>query len=147
MGHTGYYQKFIWNYASITTPIKKLLKKVESFTWLENYQEEINILKEKLVSAPILVYPDWNKKFHVHIDASEISLGVVLAQPGEGNLDHLSYFSNRKFLNVEKNYTKTEREALTMVYSLQNFRHYLLGGLFNFFMDNSELRYLVNNRS
>jgi hypothetical protein len=96
--------------------------------WSEECQAALNILKEKLVSAPILVYPNWNKQFHVHIDASGIALGVVLAQPGEGSLDHPIYFSSRKLSTTEKNYTTTEREALAMVYSLQKFRHYLLGG-------------------
>eukprot|EP00253_Pinus_taeda_P004862 PITA_04862 len=52
----------------------------------------MNILKEKLVSAPILVYLDWNKQFHVHIHASGIALGIVLVQPGKGDLDHPIYF-------------------------------------------------------
>ena len=37
---------------------------------------------------PILVFPDWNKEFHVHIDTSYVVLGVVLTQAGEGDLDH-----------------------------------------------------------
>jgi hypothetical protein len=83
-------------------------------------------------------------EFHVHIDASEIYLGVILAQLGEGNLYHPIYFSNKKIPQVECNYTTTEREALAMVYSLQKFRHYLLGGPFKFFTDHSTLKYLVN---
>ena len=38
----------------------------------------------------------------------------------------------------------TEREGLVMVYALQNFRHYLLGGHFKMFIDHSTLKYLVN---
>ena len=38
-----------------------------------------------------------------------------------------------------------EREGLAMVYALQNFRHYLLGGHFKMFTDHSTLQYLVNN--
>ena len=40
------------------------------------------MLKAKMASAPILVFPDWNKEFHVHVDASSVALGVVLEQPG-----------------------------------------------------------------
>ena len=45
---------------------------------------------------------------------------------------------------MNKNYTTKEREGLVMVYALQNFRIYLLGGHFNIFIDHSALKYLVN---
>ena len=79
---------------------------------------------------PILLLLDWNKEFHVHIDASSVALGVVLVQPGEGDLDYPIVFASRKLSFVEKNYKTIEREGLTMVYVLQKFRHHLLGGHF-----------------
>jgi hypothetical protein len=60
-------------------------------------------------------------EFHVHIDASNIVLGAILVQPGEGNIDHPIYFSSRKLSQAEHNYTTIEREGLAMVYSLQKF--------------------------
>ena len=53
-------------------------------------------------------------------------------------------FASRKLSTVEKNYTTTKREGLAMVYALQKFRHYLLGGHFKMFIDHSVLKYLVN---
>jgi len=103
----------------------------------------LNKIKERLVSAPILVYPDWNKMFHVHINVSQIALGVVLAQSGE-KMDHIVYYTRRKLSMAEKNYTTTKQEALAMVYSLQKFRHYLLGTPFKLFIDHSALKYPVN---
>ena len=58
------------------------------------------------------------KPFHVHVDASGITLGIVLTQPGEGDIDHPIAYSSRKLSTVEKNYTTTEREGLAMVYAL-----------------------------
>jgi hypothetical protein len=78
------------------------------------------------------------------VDASSIALGAVLAQPGEGELDHRLCFASRKLSTAEKNYTMTEREGLEMVYALQKFRHYLLGSHFKMYTDHSALRYLVN---
>ena len=49
-----------------------------------------------MVTAPILVFPDWEKTFHVHVDASAISLGAILAQPRAGYLDHHIEFARRK---------------------------------------------------
>jgi hypothetical protein len=71
-----------------------------------------------MVIAPILVFLDWSKEFHVHVDGSSIVLGVVLAQPGEGDIDHPLYFSSRKLSTAEVNYTTTERAGLAMVYAL-----------------------------
>ena len=92
-----------------------------------------------MASAPILVFPDWNKEFHVNIDASSTALGVVLAQPGEGDLDHPIVYASRKLSFAEHNYTTNEREGLAMVYALQKFRNYLLGGPFKMFTDHSAL--------
>ena len=80
----------------------------------------------------------------MHVDASSTTLGVVLAQPGEGDLDHPIAYASRKLSFAEQNYTTTEREGLAMVYALQKFRHYLLGGHFKMFTDHSALQCLVN---
>jgi hypothetical protein len=77
--HTRYYPLFIENYASITAPLEQLLNKSESFRWTWDYDKEFDLLKEKLSTAPILTYPSWKIEFHVHIDASSITLGVILA--------------------------------------------------------------------
>ena len=97
-----------------------------------------------MATTPILIFLDWKKEFHVHVDASSIELGIVLTQPGEGAIDHPIAFASRKLSTTDKNYTTTEREGLAMVYALQNFRHYLLGGHFKMFTDHSVVNYLVN---
>jgi hypothetical protein len=96
-----------------------------------------------MVTAPILVFPDWSKEFHVYVDASSIALGTMLAQPGVVDIEHLLAFSRRKLSTTEINYTTIEREGITMVYALQKFQHYLLGGHFRMFTDHSALKYLV----
>lgn len=124
--------------------MKKQLKKDRKFTWNEECQKSFDVLKEKLVIAPILEFLDWEKKFHVHVDASSISLGVVLAQEGEGDIYHPMNFSGQKLSTTRNNYTTTEREGITMVYAFQNYRHYLLGAHFEMCIDHYALKYLVN---
>ena len=143
--NTRYYYKFFKGYATITTPMEKLLNKDATFVWSLEFHGRFDTLKANMASTPILVFPYWNKEFHVHVDASSVVLGVVLVQPGEGDLDHSIAFSSMKFSFAEKSYTKTDREGLAMVYALQKFRNYLLGGHFKIFTDHSALKYLVNN--
>ena len=145
LGHTGYYHNFIKGYTTITTPMEKLLKKDASYEWTQECQGSFDTLKAKMASVPIWVFLDWDKEFHVHVDASYIAVGVILAQPGEADLDHPITYSSRKLSFAERNYTATEREGLVMVYALQNFQHYLLGVHFKMFIDHSTLQYLVNN--
>lgn len=109
------------------------------FQWIDDCKFSLDTLMEKLATTPFLVHPDWDKQFHVHINASGITLGAVLAQPRETIVDHLVYFASCKLSNAEWNYTTTEREALAMVYSLQKFHHYFLGGKFKFFTNHSAL--------
>ena len=61
LGHTGCYRKFIRGYAEVTAPMEKLLKKYVKFQWNEKCQESLDVLKNKMVTAPILVFPSWKK--------------------------------------------------------------------------------------
>jgi hypothetical protein len=118
LGHIGYYKKFIKGYAQITTIMENLLRKDTKFHWNDECQHSLDTLKETMVTAPILVFPDWEKTFHVHVDASSIQLGAILAQPRVGELDHPIAFVRRKLSDSEQNYNMTEREGLAMVYAL-----------------------------
>ena len=73
-----------------------------------------------------------------------VALGMVLMYPGEGSIDNPIAFARRKLSIVEKTYTTKEREGLAMVYALQKFIHYLLGGHFKMYTNHSALKYLVN---
>jgi hypothetical protein len=127
LGHDGYYRKLIKGYAKITTPMEDILKKYCQFHWTEECQQSFDTLKQKMVTVPILVLPDWSKEFHVHVDASSIALGALLLELGTRDIDHPLPFSSRKLSIYEINYTTTKREGLAMVYALQKFHHYLLG--------------------
>jgi hypothetical protein len=73
------------------------------------------------MTTPILVFPYWSKEFHLHMDASSITLGLILTKPREGDIDHPIAFAGRKLSESENNYNTIEREGLSMVYALQKF--------------------------
>ena len=82
--------------------MEKLLKKDAKFVWNEDCQGSLDKLKNKMATVLILIFPNWKKEFHVHVDASSIALGTVLTQPGEGTIDHPIAFTNKKLSTIEK---------------------------------------------
>ena len=79
----------------------------------------------RLITAPILRYPDFSKPFWVETDASKEAVAAVLAQKdSKGKLRPIGYVSRTTSI-YEKNYTVTELECLALVYGMKQFRCYL----------------------
>ncbi|MCO5548151.1 hypothetical protein L7F22_001609 [Adiantum nelumboides] len=131
MGYCGYYRRFIYLYAIIAKPLYALITK---FEWTDECEKAFQILKQQLISAPILKASDWDKIFHVHVDASAFAIGCILAQPGEKNMDFPISYSSRQLNSAKKSYKTTEREDLGMIYAVKKFRHYLLSS-FSYIVD------------
>ena len=74
-----------------------------SFIFDESHIKAFVELKEKLVSAPIIISLDWRKPFEVMCDASGVALGVVLGQRRDKILHPIYYAS--KALNEAKRTT------------------------------------------
>ena len=96
-----------------------------------------------MVNAPFLAFHDW-KQLYVHVNESWISLGAILSHLGEGEMDHPVIFPVGSYNKWSGDYTTIEREGLAIIYVLQKFHRYLLGGYFKFFTDHYDLKYLVN---
>ena len=81
-----------------------MLREYQEFEWTEECDISFEKLKRKLVKAPILRFPNWSTKFHVHIDASGLAIGAILTQLGDDGMDHPIFYSNRKLNKAERNY-------------------------------------------
>ena len=83
LGHVSYYRRFIYKFAVICIPLTKLLKKPLPDSpdpiWTKECTIAFETLKQRLVSAPILVTPCWTKQFEVYVDASNVAIGSVLS--------------------------------------------------------------------
>jgi len=100
--------------------------------------------KNQYVQAFISISPNWELEFHVHTYASHLVVITILAQNPISKFDQLVMYASRLLNLAERNYANTKREALTMVYVLQKFIHYLLGSRFIFYVDHMALVCLVN---
>ena len=142
LGMIGYYRRFIPNFAQLAGPLFHLLKGNTHFLWNEECTKAFKSLKMKLMTAPILMYPDFSKQFIVQTDASLTAVGGVLSQINDLGEEHPVAYCSRTLNPAERNYTVTERECLAVIYLYQQFRVYLHGTKFKVVTDHSSLQWL-----
>ena len=97
-----------------------------------------------LVKALILSPPDWEKEFHVTLDASGWCLGSILWQFDLERRECPIHYARRQMSQAETKYSTTKREALAVIYACKKFQHYLHGYWIVFHIDHDSLKYLVN---
>lgn len=99
LGITGFYRKFIKDYAKIALPILKYSKKNTKVNAHDpNYIASFEKLKSLITDYPILKYPNFNRRFKLITDASNFALGAVLTQDG-----HPVCYASRTLNDHEKN--------------------------------------------
>jgi hypothetical protein len=147
MGLATYYRRFVKDFADIAHPLYRLLEKNCPFRWTQGCDKAFKELREKLVSAPILVYPNPTKPFILDTDASETGLGGVLSQEQEGGQEGVIAYGSRALTKQEKRYSTTRKELLAIVTFIQKFRPYLLGSTFVLRTDHHSLKWLKSFRN
>ena len=116
-GLVGHYRRFIKGFTNIAHPLHDVLGK----------EGNVNILKEKVQSAPVLVFPDFNKPFLLEMDASKEGLAVVLSQKQKDGRYHPVTFGSCSLTPSEKNYHSSKLEFLALKWSMtEHFKEYLM---------------------
>lgn len=141
IGMASWYRKFIPDFATIAAPLTQLTKKNARFVWTPDHAEAFRKLKEFLITTPILSPPDFTKTFTLQTDASAYGIGAVLTQEFEDGERVICYLS-RSLTNQERKYTTTERECLSVIWSVEKLRHYLEGVHFKVITDHYSLLWL-----
>jgi hypothetical protein len=122
--------------------LRCLLRKTKC-EWTSTQEEAFRTLKEALRKEPILKFLDFRKPFILETDASGVAIGAVLSQK-IGDKEHPVAYASRVLNKAAKNYSVTERELLTVVWSTKYFRCYLYGNEFTVITDHSALRWLLS---
>nr|GFC16101.1 reverse transcriptase domain-containing protein [Tanacetum cinerariifolium] len=146
LGHAGFYCRFIKDFSKISRPMTHLLEKNSPFIFSNECIQAFKTLKDKLTEALILITPNWEQPFELMCDANDYAVGAVLGQRIEKHFRPIHYAS--KTMNqVEANYTTTKKEMLTVVYSFEKYRSYLIMNKSIVYTDHSALKYLFAKKN
>lgn len=155
LGLSGYYRRFIKDYAAIAKSLTDIFKG-------ENGKVSANKSKKMIISLSVeqrnafdklrkilssedvvLSYPDFTQPFELTTDASSSGLGAVLAQNGKP----ITMIS-RSLKECEANFATNERELLAIVWALKRLRNYLYGVKnLQIFTDHQPLTFAVSDKN
>ena len=170
MGFIGYYRSYIPNFSRRAKPIYDLLKdendatlsckkqkKTKSqksgqkgssvrITWTAEHQGILEDLVDVLLNPPVMAYPDFNKPYTLHIDASQMGLGAILYQKQDNDKLAVIAYGSRTLTPAEKNYYmhSGKLEFLALKWSVtERFRDYLYyAPYFDVYSDYNPLQYI-----
>lgn len=135
LGLTGYFRKFVKDYAKIAYPLYEL-KEGQHFHFGQSQQLAFSRLKDVLSKDPVLRIYDPEAITELHTDASKQGYGAALLQrkPTEKYFHPVYYLSN-KTTEAEKKWCSYELEILAIIKAIKKFRVYLLGIKFKIVTD------------
>ena len=139
-GNAGFYRRFIKDFSKVARPLCRLLEKDTKFKFDESCQRSFEEIKSKLVEAPIMAKPDWNKEFEIMCDASDYAIGAVLGQTTD-KVFRAIYYASKTFNEAQENYSTTEKEMLAIVFACEKFRSYILGSHIITHIDHAAIKY------
>ncbi|GJX86205.1 RNA-directed DNA polymerase [Tanacetum coccineum] len=135
-GLASFYRRFIRNFSTIMAPITECLKG-SMFYWTREADEAFELLKRKVIEAPVLTLPGFGEVFEVHCDASGVGIEGVLSQKGRP----VAFFSE-KLNETRRKYSTYDKEFYAIIRSLEYWHHYLISKEFILYFDHEALKYI-----
>ena len=134
LGLTGYYRKFVPHFSEISRPLAKLTAKDMQFEWTPQCQFSFEMLKDALMSAPILKYPDTEKPYTIFTDASKYGWAGVLTQEHTSVINgkqvttnHPVAYVSGMFHGSQLNWAAIMKEAYAIYMTVKKSTFYLTG--------------------
>ena len=140
IGIVNYYRDMWIRRSDVLAPLSRLTSKTTAWHWTDVEQKAFDTMKRIISRETLLAYPNFNKPFIIHTDASHYQLGAVISQDNKP----IAFYS-RKLNPAQTRYTVTERELLSIVETLKEFRNILLGQQIKVYTDHKNLTYVHFN--
>jgi len=125
IGLVTYFKRFIKGFSTVSYPLRRLLSKYVTWTWGAPEEQAFQDLKEALCSAPVLQFPDPDKRFYLACDASKHGFGACLMQKDDNDQLRPVAYAGRATRSYEKNYSASEIELACLCFSVLHFYQFI----------------------
>ena len=149
LGLVTFIRSHVRHIADLTADLEAI-KHQKNIIWNEELKEKFETVKHAFASAPLLVYPNYEKSFYIACDASNVGVGGVLYQPDKGTdaitASNIVAICSKKLNNSQQRYSVYKKELYGVVYSLRKFHSYIWGRTDNvLYTDHKPLTYIYQS--
>ena len=139
IGMVNFYQPMFQKRAHVLAPLTGMTQcKPQAFKglWTKEHDEAFKQVKALISKEVLLKYPDLNAEFVIETDASDYQLGAVIKQHGQP----IAFYS-RKLTNAQRKYSTLEKELLSILEVLEEYRSLLWGRQLRIKCDHKNISY------
>ena len=116
------------------------------FEWKETHQYTFMKLKEAIIQAPILQYPDTTKLYIVYTDASDDACGAQLSQIHDGTEFPVAFLSHTS-TDTQRRWSTPEQEAYGIYFAIKKWNYYRQGADIIVRNDHKPLAQFLNGKN
>ena len=146
LGLVGYYRKLIKGFPKVAKPLTLLTRQQVKFEWTPDHQTAFEHLKNAIVQAPFLHYPNPNKNYIVYTDASDDTCRAQLSQGHDATKFPIAFLSHT-FSETQHKWSTTEQEAFGAYYAITKWNYYLQGANIIVRNDHKPLARFLNGKN
>ena len=151
MGLCGYYRKFVPHFADISRPLVKLAGHNIKWDWCTKCHFSFQLIKDFLISVPILKYPDTSKPYTIFTNSSKYGWAGVLTQEHTSVVDgkevsanHPVSFVSGMFCGSQLNWTAMTKRIYAIYMTVKKSTFYLTGQEITLRSDHLPLKKFLN---